>query len=258
MASIQFTDADRDERGFVTVPAPAPNPEPRSLADLLPPMGTPAQTTKKKATSKSEQILTIGSLIALAVVLFLRFGSGGDSPAASPQSPPATVQASGAGTPAPSPLPAAAPAVTGRLLIAFAAPDGEPLGAIESTRSITPTAHYGSDWIQADVAGSGLVWLRAADSPELAITGPDLSPRRPAVVPQAPAAAPRAAEYAPPPPEPPPPTPLPCAVAGIPGKMVEVCGDGDLGEMAKAKWIETYGGNIGLVDHPTPWNGGKP
>ena len=34
-----------------------------------------------------------------------------------------------------------------------------------------------------------------------------------------------------------------CQSAGVPGKMVEVCGDGDLSEAAKQKWIATYGGS---------------
>jgi len=38
------------------------------------------------------------------------------------------------------------------------------------------------------------------------------------------------------------PAPAPCQSAGIPGKMIEVCGDGDLSEAAKQKWIVTYGG----------------
>jgi hypothetical protein len=64
-----------------------------------------------------------------------------------------------------------------RTISAYAAPDGVLLGQIEETRQITPVAHYGSDWIQADVAGSGLVWLRASDVPHLALTGPDLAPQ---------------------------------------------------------------------------------
>lgn len=59
---------------------------------------------------------------------------------------------------------------------AYAAPDGALLGPIETTRQITPVAHYGSGWIQADVEGSGRVWLRAADVPGVALIGPDLAP----------------------------------------------------------------------------------
>jgi hypothetical protein len=69
--------------------------------------------------------------------------------------------------------PTAAPATIG----AYAAPDGLLLGQIEVDRMISPVAHFGSDWLQADVEGSGLVWLRAGDVPGLALTGPDLAPR---------------------------------------------------------------------------------
>lgn len=76
----------------------------------------------------------------------------------------------GAGaTEAPMPTPQA-------MINAYAAPDGLLLGQIELDRMILPVAHYGSGWIQADVAGSGLIWLRAADVPDVAIVGPDLAP----------------------------------------------------------------------------------
>jgi hypothetical protein len=79
---------------------------------------------------------------------------------------------------APTPAPAQSPAPTAaiRTIGAYASPDGLLLGQIEATRKITPVAHYGANWVQADVAGSGLVWLRAQDVPDLAIVGPDLSP----------------------------------------------------------------------------------
>src|SRR5439155_780403 len=119
-------------------------------------------------------------------------------------------------------------------------------------RPLTPTAHYGNDWIQADVAGSGLVWLRRSDSPDLAIVGPDLAPvptARPAPV----VATPRA-------PDPPPPQPTQCADVGVAGKESRSCGTEDLGvlqERAKQIWIDAFGGNVGIVTTPTPWNGGK-
>lgn len=61
-------------------------------------------------------------------------------------------------------------------IAAYAAPDGLLLGPIEVDRTIVPVAHYGSGWIQADVDGSGRVWLRKGDVPNVAITGPDLAP----------------------------------------------------------------------------------
>jgi hypothetical protein len=70
-----------------------------------------------------------------------------------------------------------APTVIVRTIGAYAAPDGVLLGQVEETRQIVPVAHSGSDWVQADVSGSGLVWLRASDVPHLAIIGPDLAPQ---------------------------------------------------------------------------------
>jgi hypothetical protein len=253
MATIRFTDEDRDERGFVAVPVPPRNPEPRSLADLLPSVAAPPdQAIKRNPPAKAE----VASMIGLGIFLIALLGylwSSGDSPRIAPLPRPAATQASRDSAAKPSPLPATAPAVAGRLLIAFASPDGEVLGAIESTRAITPTAHYGDTWIQADVAGSGLVWLRASDSPDLAIVGPDLSPRRPAAA--VPAAAPPSAPFVPAVPTAPPPPPTQCAEAGIPGKMVSSCGYEELSVLeaqAKDKWLATYGGNIGTVSTPSP------
>jgi hypothetical protein len=241
MASIQFTDADRDDQGFVAVPAP------RSLADLLPAVAAPAdQTITRTPITKAEWVSMIVTAL-LFVGLFAWLIFSGDAPRSAPPQSPAATQTSGDSAAKPSPLPATPFAVAGRLLIAFASPDGIVLGAIESTRAITPTAHYGDSWIQADVQGSGLVWLRASDAPDLAVTGPDLAPRRPAAAPQAPAL--------PAEPTSPPLEPTQCAEVGIPGKMASSCGYEDLSTLesqAKQKWIETYGGNIGTVSTPSP------
>lgn len=53
--------------------------------------------------------------------------------------------------------------VTARALVAYDAPDGQALGAIEAGRTYQVRASYGVRWLQADVTGSGVVWLRAAD-----------------------------------------------------------------------------------------------
>jgi hypothetical protein len=231
MASIQFTDADRDERGFVKVSTA----EPRSLADLLPrvEMALDPVITRQPPTKAEWLGMAALGMLLLALSVYLWSDA---RPAALPVRPAATAPIEER-TVLPSPLPATPTALAGRLLVAFAAPDGVPLGAIESTRAITPTAHYGSDWIQADVAGSGLIWLRAGDIPALAITGPDLAPPPPTARP-----------YVSPTMEPQP----PCAEAGIPGKMIQVCGWGDLAAEAQAKWLETYGGNAGVVSTPSP------
>lgn len=238
MAAIRFTDDDRDDRGFVKVPTPA-SQEPRSLADLLPtPQGIHTDAAIRKPISKGDQAMAIVAAIGLAVVLFWRFGIGGDVAPPVPASAPATAQTSGAGTPVPSPPPAAA----ALMLPAYDRPDGATLGQIEATRAITPTAHYGSAWIQADVAGSGLIWLRASDFPRLAIVGPDLAPR---------------AAVAPPPAAVDTPAPVAaCVTAGMGNQTVTVCGwDGDaaLQAAAAAKWAAAYGGHVGSGDiHPSP------
>jgi hypothetical protein len=239
MATIRFTEADRDDQGFVAVPAPR-NPEPRNLADLLP---TPAPVAgqvaqQRPASSETATAIVVGLLIVIAVIAYL-WTRGDARPAAPPRIPataPAATQQRGDGIAAPSPIPAA-------MLPAYAAPNGDLLGAIEATRAITPTAHYTNDWVQADVAGSGVIWLKASDFPALAIVGPDLAPRPTAT----------ARPYVPPTPEPEP----PCASAGVPGKMIEVCGWGDLATEAQTKWLATYGGNPGIVTTPTPYGGTK-
>lgn len=253
MATLRFTDDDRgpdgkiltldqllsSSRAAIARPPAASDELPDPFADHVevPDRATPAKRPMTKAEIVS---LLIVALIAVGVLYWL-WRSASEIPAPAPPRPAGAVQSSEelAPTPvshSPSPIPA------GRLLIAFAAPDGQPLGAIESTRAITPTAHYGSAWIQADVQGSGLVWLRAADSPDLAIVGPDLAPRPTARPPLATATS----------------DPPPCAQAGVPGQMVEVCGWGDLAAEARDKWLATYGGNAGVVTTPTPPEWSKP
>lgn len=224
MTSIQFTDADRDDRGFVKAPAP----DSRSLADLLP---SAAPTPTRRPITRQE--LISAAIFVPLLISALLYLSRGDT--AAPAAP-----AAASAVPTAAPLPSAPPV---EMLPAFAEPGGARLGSIEATRAIAPAAHFGSDWIQADVAGSGLVWLRAADFPSLAIVGPDLAPRPTAPpLPQAPAAT------APPPP------PL-CAEVGIPGKIVRVCGYDDLANLeaqAKQQWLEQFGGNLGVISTPSP------
>ena len=88
-----------------------------------------------------------------------------------PSSAPAFVAA-----PTAAPAPTSAPTALIATINAYAAPDGLLLGPIELDRAIVPVAHYGSGWVQANVAGSGLVWLRAGDVPDVALEGPDLAP----------------------------------------------------------------------------------
>jgi len=236
MGSVQFTDRDRDDRGFIKAPA-----EPRSLADLLPaPEPRPQDTARQPLHPRRDIAITSICLLLLALAMLAIWPTRPPTAPAAPASPSAAAGA-----------PTSPPVRATHLLVAFAAPNGVILGAIESTRAITPTAHYHDDWIQADVAGSGLVWLRAADMPGIALTGADLAPR-PTAEPVYVAAPEPVYVRAPEPVYIAPPTAEPCASAGIPGKMVQVCGSGDLASQAQAKWIETYGGNVGIVGQPSP------
>lgn len=103
---------------------------------------------------------------------------------------------------------------------AYGAPDGAIIGPIEAGRPYRVLARSGGGWAQIDAVGSGVVWVRADATLDLA-SAPDLAtpippptspppPPAPIVVVQyqeAPAPAPAAPEPAQPPPAPDPPTP---------------------------------------------------
>ena len=173
MATIRFTEQDRDDRGFVKAPA-----EPRSLADLMPTPQSIQEDAQRKPASKVEQALLAIVTSATIAIFVWRVGFGASVAPARMVDPSAAMQSNGNAITQPSPIAVA-------MLPAYAAPD-VPLGQIESTRAITPVAHFGEDWIQAIVSGSGRIWLRASDWPDLAIVGLDLAPRAaPAPIPAA-------------------------------------------------------------------------
>lgn len=82
-----------------------------------------------------------------------------------------------------------------RAVVAYDAPNGNVIGAIEAGRAYQVLARYGVDWLQADVTGSGVVWLKADQVLDLPSNLADLAPPpAPAVVyVSAPAAPPAAA-----------------------------------------------------------------
>lgn len=125
------------------------------------------------ATSRQQQYI-VGAVGVLAVVgvLALALSQMTDRPMATATPAPTAPTALPAFAPAPPAMPT--PEAT---IPAYAAPDGVVLGQIELSRAMEPVAHYGNAWIQANVADSGLVWLRAADLPGVTLTGPDLAPR---------------------------------------------------------------------------------
>lgn len=93
---------------------------------------------------------------------------------------------------APTAAPAAAvsrPANTlARAVLAYAAPEGAVLGALQPGRVYTPTARSGLGWVQLDVTQAGeqanLVWVRAAEVGATLAALPDLTPPTPAPTPQ--------------------------------------------------------------------------
>lgn len=80
---------------------------------------------------------------------------------------------------------AAVPAgnVTRRAIVVYGSPDlSAAIGAVEPGRAFTPVAHYGSEWMQLDMQGSGLVFVRVADLYDLPPNLIDLKPAAPAQV----------------------------------------------------------------------------
>jgi len=61
-------------------------------------------------------------------------------------------------------------------VVAYDAPAGNAIGAIEQGRAYTVLARYGADWLQADVTDSGLVWLKADQVLDLPADLTDLQP----------------------------------------------------------------------------------
>jgi len=184
MATLTIGPADRDAAGNIKLNSSA-STEPRSLADLLP---TPA-AVKQDAARVMPQRMSRGEMGALAIVglvaVFILFYAWSTPTAAPAQIERAVIMPPTVPPARPTAAPTAEPV---RMLGAYAAPDGALLGQIEETRAITPTAHYGGGWVQADVSGSGRVWLRAGDMPSLALVGPDLAPRAEISQAEAPAA----------------------------------------------------------------------
>lgn len=64
-----------------------------------------------------------------------------------------------------------------RAVVAYGAPDSTTaLGAIEQGRTYAVLARYGAEWLQADVQGSGVVWLKADQVLDLPAGLLDLQP----------------------------------------------------------------------------------
>ena len=161
--------------------APDPRASQRVAAQQRAQPGRPTHDTEPIAPLKLNARRYVPFGIGALVLIVLMIGAAsyqlGRLPTATPLAiTPGPSTAAFLAAPTPSPAATTAPTATPRTIGAYAAPDGLLLGQIEEDREIIPVAHYGSAWVQADVHGSGRVWLRAQDVPDVAITGPDLAP----------------------------------------------------------------------------------
>lgn len=184
MATLRITEKDRDAQGRIIV-------EPRSLADLLPTPASIKASAQPQPWTRQEKIGA--GIFALAVCLFLLYAWQSGARVRPAMLPPAVISTPTVYLPqvAVGTAPTATPVT---MLDAYAAPNGVLLGPIEESRSMRPVARYGDGWVQMDVQGSGLVWLRAGDvQADLAalrdLTPPTPAPyRAPIVVPTSPPA----------------------------------------------------------------------
>lgn len=198
MASWNITDADRNPNGRVRAPGFDEDTHGTAFAAALdqslsevgatsaaePPAHAPAAPW-----TRAQIALTIGSVVLVLASLAALFATARPDAAPHPLATPLLPGKSA--TVADLPVPAAGARLP-RAIVAYAAPVGEPLGAIEAGRAYTATATYGAAWVRLDVAGSGLVWVRAGELPEVSRAGlADLAPP-PTPVPPPPASAPPA------------------------------------------------------------------
>lgn len=154
----------RNEAGQIVDLQPPPTP------DAAPPGATPppprvdvaqvlADKTASAATPPRSRRDIIGTA-AIVVVTLIGVAIVAWSPPAAPSAPPAPVPTV-APTLAPTIASTAGP-VLDRAIVAYAAPGGDVIGAIEPGRPYTLAARA-PGWVQLAIAGSGLVWVRAGD-----------------------------------------------------------------------------------------------
>lgn len=236
MASLQFTEADRDDRGFVK--APATPAEPRSLADLLPkPAEIHADAARPVPQKMSRQEMAALAAVALMAAFIVVYAWATPN---APTAPPRQLVTAVATAPAvvPTVAPTAAPAA---LVGYFDYRDLASVAPITANQITRVVGTAGDGWRLVDI-GSARVWIAADQVPTgipAAAPLPDLAPRRPTPAPSAPAPAvqPGAAPVVAP-------APTRCAEVGIPGKMAQACGTGDLASLqqqAQAEWTRLYG-----------------
>jgi hypothetical protein len=241
-------------------------PADRSLSDLLPPapaepaVGSDAITPRLRSSTRAQlagwvvvglTLLVAGVYITQSLPISVqRVSSTQRGPSAVPTSlQPPTVAAV-----AQEPAPQAPQRTLERPVGAFAAPDGIYLGIIEAGRPYTPTARLGDAWTQIVAAGSGRVWIKAAElAPDASLIDLATPTARPLpTAPPAPQVIVREMPAAP--------QPTQCASFSGGGTSVQRCGTAPIEQLeadARAAWHAQFGGNVAPIATMTPY-GAKP
>jgi hypothetical protein len=237
-------------RAALKAAAPAAEPEPAAAA----PVATPP---RPRASSRAQ---VAGAIVAGLIVLLATVFIGQSIPTPAPAVPAAALTAAPARPSAPPVSPAApqspapAAATLPRPVGAFAAPDGAYLGIVEAGRAYTPTGRLGIEWTQILAAGSGRVWVKAAELAPAAEL-PDLATPTARPLPTAPPAPQVIVKEVPAAPQ-----PTQCATVSGGGAVVQRCGSASIEQLeadARAAWRAQFGGNTAPIATMTPY-GGKP
>jgi hypothetical protein len=187
-------------------PEPTPAPAPAAPAAQAEPSTSPASSTAEAQPPARRRVVELLPASAQAAT--------GASTTAAPQARPGTGQTSAAAfvlgvlctlaalallsgsgqltatrpttVPTAQPVPTVTPPTPtsptlGRALVAYDAPSGAVVGALEASRVYTATARYGDAWTRLEVEGSGALWVRAGDLG--ATVGPGLPDLAPTVTP---------------------------------------------------------------------------
>lgn len=183
----------------------------RPMEDVLRRVRKRASPSESAAWRKSAAEATIGVMLALAMVAVL-LGRPPSTPAE-----PATIRPSTSTAIEEVQANAVTVSITAdsehprlaRAVVAYAAPEGPVVGALEPGREYTPTGRLDTSWLQLEVAGSGLVWAQAAEleaATEMIARLPDLATPTPQ----------------PPPTPEPTPTPAPAPVVAPPAPIAPI------------------------------------
>jgi len=129
--------------------------------------------------------IMLGSVLVIALLIagsLLRGIPSGAAPIAAVPTPALPIFIVATAQPIPTPtietqtIAAVLPGTLARAVVAYDAPEGRVIGAIDRGHAYRVVARYGADWLHADVTGSGRVWLRATDVFDLPADLADLAP----------------------------------------------------------------------------------